>query len=191
MRYRTLSAFILFFAAAFTLVGCDRKESAPPKENEEAAAASEQVSTDDPLDVASTETPEGVTHHFFDAFFSGQDDEARSYLTTDAQTATQETFEAQASDTIRWNVTKVDRDGDNAYVFLKVSDLDDEGDMASEEMIFALRNEREKWRIAGFSAGDMIVNFEAKVIEAVGANSPDEAEPTRVSQKTETATMKK
>ena len=173
MRTRTFSVLALLLAALLAASGCGKKSQAP-EESQPASESAESTA----LDIRSDRTPEGVTNHFFGAFFSGKDSEAWSYLTEEAQQATKDSFEAQASDTIRWNVTKVDRDNSNAYVYINVSDLNDAGDVTSEELIFALRNEQDKWGVAGFSAGDMIVNFEEKVLETV-SNSEVSA---RVSQ---------
>ena len=173
MRTRTFSVLALFAAVVFLTCGCS-KEVQSPQEGESAAESGESAAHD----IRSDRTPEGVTNHFFGAFFSGKDSEAWSYLTQEAQQATKDSFEAQASDTIRWNVTKVDRDNSNAYVYINVSDLNDAGDVTSEELIFALRNESNQWGVAGFSAGDMIVNFEEKVLETVSVGET----PARVSQ---------
>lgn len=174
MYTRRFSLFTLLLAVSLMAAGCGQKSE--PQQEGQAPAAEQSASNS--LDIRSVETPEGVTNHFFGAFFSGKDTEAWSYLTPEAQKATQESFDAQASDTIRWDVTKVDRDDNSAYVFVNVSDLNDAGDVTSEELIFALRNQQNRWGVAGFSAGDMIVNFEEKVLETVDVNE----NPTRVSQ---------
>ena len=175
MRTRKLSTLAFLMTAVLLAGGCGKKAE-PTNEHTEPVPAEQSDST--ALDLRSDKTPEGVTNHFFGAFFSGKDSEAWAYLTQEAQQATKDSFEAQASDTIRWNITKVDRDNNNAYVYINVRDLNDSGDVTSEELIFALRNEASKWGVAGFSAGDMIVNFEEKVLETV--NSVET--PTRVSQ---------
>lgn len=181
MRTRTSSIFILLLAATLLPLGCQKAES--PKEDAQPAAETHESTA---LDIRSDKTPEGVTNHFFGAFFSGKDSEAWSYLTPEAQNATKDSFEAQASDTIRWNVTKVDRDNNNAYVYINVSDLNDAGEVTSEELIFALRSESNQWGVAGFSAGDMIVNFEEKVLETVSVGET----PARVSQNPNGASAK-
>lgn len=181
MRTSSFSILALLLAAAFLPLGCKKIE--PPKEESQPAA---EAADSTALNIRSDKTPEGVTNHFFGAFFSGKDNEAWSYLTPEAQNATKDSFEAQASDTIRWNVTKVDRDNNNAYVYINVSDLNDAGEVTSEELIFALRNESNQWGVAGFSAGDMIVNFEEKVLETVSVGEA----PTRVSQTPSSASAK-
>lgn len=180
---RTSSFSILAFLLAVALLPLGCKKAEPPKEESQPAAEAADSAA---LDIRSDKTPEGVTNHFFGAFFSGKDNEAWSYLTPEAQNATKDSFEAQASDTIRWNVTKVDRDNNNAYVYINVSDLNDAGEVTSEELIFALRNESNQWGVAGFSAGDMIVNFEEKVLETVSVSDT----PTRVSQTPGSASAK-
>ena len=181
MRTSSFSILALLLAAAFLPLGCKKAE--PPKEESQPAA---EAADSTALNIRSDKTPEGVTNHFFGAFFSGKDNEAWSYLTPEAQNATKDSFEAQASDTIRWNVTKVDRDNNNAYVYINVSDLNDAGEVTSEELIFALRNESNQWGVAGFSAGDMIVNLEEKVLETVSVGDA----PTRVSQTPSSASAK-
>ena len=181
MRTSSFSILALLLAAAFLPLGCKKAE--PPKEESQPAA---EAADSTALNIRSDKTPEGVTNHFFGAFFSGKDNEAWSYLTPEAQNATKDSFEAQASDTIRWNVTKVDRDNNNAYVYINVSDLNDAGEVTSEELIFALRNESNQWGVAGFSAGDMIVNFEEKVLATVSVGDA----PTRVSQTPSSASAK-
>ncbi len=181
MRTSSFSILALLLAAAFLPLGCKKAE--PPKEESQPAT---EAADSTALNIRSDKTPEGVTNHFFGAFFSGKDNEAWSYLTPEAQNATKDSFEAQASDTIRWNVTKVDRDNNNAYVYINVSDLNDAGEVTSEELIFALRNESNQWGVAGFSAGDMIVNFEEKVLETVSVGDA----PTRVSQTPSSASAK-
>ena len=181
MRTSSFSILAFLLAAAFLPLGCKKAE--PPKEESQPAA---EAADSTALNIRSDKTPEGVTNHFFGAFFSGKDNEAWSYLTPEAQNATKDSFEAQASDTIRWNVTKVDRDNNNAYVYINVSDLNDAGEVTSEELIFALRNESNQWGVAGFSAGDMIVNFEEKVLETVSVGDA----PTRVSQTPSSASAK-
>ena len=181
MRTSSFSILAFLLAAALLPLGCKKAE--PPKEESQPAA---EAADSTALNIRSDKTPEGVTNHFFGAFFSGKDNEAWSYLTPEAQNATKDSFEAQASDTIRWNVTKVDRDNNNAYVYINVSDLNDAGEVTSEELIFALRNESNQWGVAGFSAGDMIVNFEEKVLETVSVGEA----PTRVSQTPSSASAK-
>ncbi len=190
MRKDLLSVLILLMAMAMTTAGCCGKKdatSAPKEEN--APAGTDQTAVEaEELDVVSESTPEGVTNHFFDAFFSGMDEKAWNLLTPDAQEATRETFVAQASDTIKWNITRVKKDGENAYVYVNVSDLNEDGDVASEELIFALRKSAEDsgsanaWGVAGFSAGDLIVNFEEKVLEKLDSET---TEPARMSKNPE------
>ncbi|MDO5553044.1 MAG: hypothetical protein Q4G68_04730 [Planctomycetia bacterium] len=120
----------------------------------------------------SSSTPAGVTNEFFAAFFSGQDAEAFALLTPQAQEATQSSFSADASDTIRWTVGETEINDTTATVYVHVNDLNDEGNMASETLAFTLRNCEKQWRIAGFSTEGLLINFESQEITS---STPDMA----------------
>ncbi|MBQ3331873.1 MAG: hypothetical protein IKF77_01565 [Thermoguttaceae bacterium] len=170
---------LVVLAAAGCGGGAD-KDQTDTKANpaEEAAPADNAV-----LDTKSPTTPEGITDRFFSAFFSGRDQEAWGLLTEKAQNATKENFVAQASDTVGWEITKKSVEDGMAYVFVNVSDLTDTGDRATEELIFALRSDNGRWGVAGFSAGNLAVNFEETAVESYNAqNDLPAVEPERVSQ---------
>ena len=174
-----VSLLLLVVLAVAGCGGADKNE-ADTKANpaEEAAPDDNAV-----LDTKSPTTPEGITDRFFSAFFSGRDQEAWGLLTEKAQNATKENFVAQASDTVGWEITKKSVEDGMAYVFVNVSDLTDTGDRATEELIFALRSDNGRWGVAGFSAGNLAVNFEETAVESYNAqNDLPAAEPERVSQ---------
>lgn len=184
------TAGLALLASLFLFTGCGA-EKEPSAPSESATPNAEEPKTDAPaLDVESETTPEGVTQHFFAAFFSGQDEAAWELLTVKAQDATRENFSAQASDTIEWKVKSKKIENGIAYVFVEVSDLNDEGERAKEELTFALRNDSKRWGVAGFSAGELAVDFEAKMIgsldengsENVGGENVGDSELNRVSQ---------
>lgn len=181
MLNRSAFGFALLIAALI-FSGCSKPIDQPAAPAAPAAPADQPASeagegATTSLNIESETTPEGVTQRFFAAFFSGQDEAAWSLLTAKAQEATRENFSAQASDTIEWKVMNKKLENGIAYVFVEVSDLNDEGDRAKEELIFALRNDDQRWGVAGFSAGELAVDFESKEI-----GSLDEPEPERVSQ---------
>lgn len=180
MKVKIVLVF-LCVSALISFIGCGAADNKSVSPNE----ATEGTGTDSSatLDIQSKETPEGVADRFFTAFFSGQDEEARALLTVQAQEATRESFMTQASDTIRWNIVKKSQAESSAFVFIDVNDLNDEGKMEKEEMIFVLKNQDGRWGVAGFSAGDLAINYEETPNETVGqSNTEMSAEPQRVGQ---------
>ena len=177
----------LLLTVVLVVAGCggaDKSDTGAGNDGTPAKPAEESGSADDTaLDTKSSTTPEGITDRFFSAFFSGRDQEAWELLTEKAQSATKENFAAQASDTVGWEITKKSVEDGMAYVFVNVSDLTDTGDRATEELIFALRSDNGRWGVAGFSAGNLAVNFEETAVESYSAqNDTPEAAPERVSQ---------
>ena len=116
-----------------------RQESQPTNEHTEPVPAEQSDST--ALDLRSDKTPRRNESLLWRILLR-KDSEAWAYLTQEAQQATKDSFEAQASDTIRWNITKVDRDNNNAYVYINVSDLNDSGDVTSGADLRAQRSEQ-------------------------------------------------
>ncbi|MDO4588041.1 MAG: hypothetical protein Q4C95_12230 [Planctomycetia bacterium] len=163
------------------MIGCGNKKEEPAKpetatpsqDNKEAASSTNDSASYD------ANSPEGVTNQFFEAFFTGNDSAAFALLTPKAQEVTQETFSAEASDTIKWKVTKKRIENGIASVVIDVEDLNDQGEYAKEELVFALKNCQDNWRVAGFTAGNLIVNFEQKLADA--SDDSQEA-PVRVGQ---------
>ena len=173
--YRSLLALWSVAMGVVVFSGCgggnqsssDAPSTGQPAATETTGAAGEESKS---LDTSSASTPEGVTNLFFQAFFSGQDKKAWSLLTEKAQIATKENFIAQASDTVDWNITRKSLENDMAYIFVDVSDLTESGDRSTEELVFALRQDGNRWGVAGFSAGNLAVNFEETAVESLSAD---------------------
>lgn len=143
-------------APATAPTGTDKAPATPAADQEKKDAKAPQVK----LDINSPATPEGVTHRFFKAFFGGDDATAYSLLTQKAQVATKEKFAAMASDTIKWEVKGVEMNKEAAAVTVKVQDLNEEGKVTTEELVFALRHQEQNWRVAGFFTNGFAVNYE-------------------------------
>lgn len=162
----------------FTFSGCGGGASenggAP---NADAPAASESGSdggvdgengTTAPLNVDDPNAPEGVVEAFFRSFFNGDDEAAFALLTSKAQEATREQFSAQASDTIKWKATKKETlDDGRVCVYVDVEDYAETGEIQVEELTFFLSDADGAWRVAGFSVGELAINFEERQISAV------------------------
>ncbi len=175
---------ILWSAAlgfCFALSGCGGSGESVDATNPGAAATSESApnetaapSTDEgePLNVDDPESPEGVVDAFFRSFFKGDDDGAFALLTSKAQEATREQFAAQASDTIKWKATKktVGENG-RVRVCVDVEDYTEAGEIQTEELTFALSDADGAWRVAGFSVGDLAINFEERQIAEVAQDA--------------------
>lgn len=154
------------------LIGCGKKtDEAVPADD---LAQTTDVALGEPQSEAS---PEGVIDRFLSTFFSGKDKEARSLLTPKAQDATGEYFPAITSDTVTWEITKKTVNGDIAYLFVNVSDLTDMGDRSQEELIFVLRRNDNRWGVAGFSAGELAVDYEQTVVETYSESESADRSP--------------
>lgn len=184
--------FLLLGLSVWT--GCGQKPQETPAETPSApssdanSADSNDVSR---LDLKSETSPEGVMDRFLATFFSGKDSEAWALLTPKAQNATENSFTAMASDTVKWNITKKTIAGDLAYIFVNVSDLTETGDRSNEELIFVLRCTQSRWGVAGFNAGKMAVDYEQTAVETYeapetgaveSAELPDAGKPKQIAQ---------
>ncbi|MBR2004419.1 MAG: hypothetical protein IJ991_09610 [Thermoguttaceae bacterium] len=158
----------------FALTGCGGSstesdaatDSNVPSATESDASADGAETTS--LNVEDPESPEGVVYAFFRAFFKGDDDGAFALLTSKAQEATREQFAAQASDTIKWKATKkAALDDGRVCVYVDVEDYTETGEIQVEELSFALSDADGAWRVAGFSVGDLAINFEERQIDSV------------------------
>ncbi len=156
----------------FALTGCGGSAtdgdaatgSNVPAATESDAAGGETA----PLNVEDSESPEGVVDAFFRSFFKGDDDGAFALLTSKAQEATREQFSAQASDTIKWKATKkASLDDGRVCVYVDVEDYTETGEIQVEELTFVLSDADGAWRVAGFSVGELAINFEERQINAV------------------------
>lgn len=131
---------------------------------------------DTPLDVDNPKTPEGVVNSFFKTFFSGDDDGAFALLTSRAQEAKRDQFSAQESDTVRWRITKKMKPiQGRVLVFVDVEDYTDSGSIQLDELTFVLTNVDAAWRIAGFSVGELAINFEEEFQEVIVENDEPNA----------------
>ncbi len=173
---------------SLALSGCggkgDADANAPtapnaPAATEESAsdpAATEENATsqaEETLNFDDAESPESVVDAFFQTFFKGDDDGAFALLTSKARQATAENFSAQASDTIKWTVTrKTAEENGRVFVYVDVEDYTDAGEIQTEELTFALTDADSAWRVAGFSVGGVAINFEDRQINAVAQENP-------------------
>lgn len=123
------------------------------------------------LNIESKATPEGVTHHFFKAFFSGDDKSAFALLTKKAQAVTRDNFSAQASDTIKWKIRKATGEGDQRQIHVDVEDLNEEGNASREELVFAVKKIDNTWGVSGFSTNGLCVDFEESKTASVPAST--------------------
>jgi len=178
----------LFLSLGLILTGCGKKTcdsgtapDAVPAQNAVPDAVVPEESKPD-LNIEDSTSPEGVTENFLKSFFSGDDENSFALLTTKAQLATQDTFTAEASDTIKWEITKKTlTDNGIAYVFVSVEDLTEAGETETEELVFALTNVENRWGVAGFSAGGLAINFENCAVDSLVETSSD-SNPVQVGQ---------
>ncbi|MCF0234212.1 MAG: hypothetical protein HUK22_04450, partial [Thermoguttaceae bacterium] len=111
----------------------------------------------------------------FKAFFQGDDEGAFALLTRKAQDAAAEDFVAAANDAVKWNIVrKTAPQNDRVFVFVEVQDYDENGAVQTEELTFELRDDDSHWRVAGFSVGDVAIDYENKRIDSVaqGGDAP-------------------
>lgn len=167
--------FALTLAALLPLTGCGGgvENAEVPVGNNEVVetvdeAEAEEVEfpevDDAPLDSENPDTPEGVVNQFFKTFFSGDDDGAFALLTSRAQQAKRQRFNAQESDTVRWRITKKMKPvRGRVLVLVEVEDYTESGAIQMDELTFILTNDDVQWRIAGFSVGDLAINFEERL----------------------------
>lgn len=163
--------FVLGLAFALPFSGCKERNEAPAPSEKSAESTEESVAVaagaevpeidDTPLDVDNPNTPEGVVNEFFKTFFSGDDDGAFALLTSRAQNAKRDNFLAQESDTVRWRITKKMKPiRGRVLVLVDVEDYTDAGAIQLDELTFVLTNDDVAWRIAGFSVGELAIDFE-------------------------------
>lgn len=151
-------------------------DAAPETTDENATSQAEE-----PLNFNDAESPESVVDTFFQTFFKGDDDGAFALLTSKAQKATAENFSAQASDTIKWTVTRrTAEENGRVFVYVDVEDYTDAGEIQTEELTFALTDADDAWRVAGFSVGGVAINFEDRQIAVAQENPEPRAAETSV-----------
>ncbi|MBR0226189.1 MAG: hypothetical protein IJL92_09050 [Thermoguttaceae bacterium] len=187
MRRIVAMSMMLTAALAFA-AGCGSHcEKSGAKVDEATQATPEGVpekleQDNEPLDVESDETPEGVVNGFFRTFFRGDSDGAFALLTKRAQEAQSENFLAQSSNTIRWRViekTKPTSHG-RVYVWVEVEDYAESGEVQRDLLTFVTSDDEGEWRVAGFNVGEVAVDFEESVIVAQEAPVAPEVERTAI-----------
>lgn len=164
-------AFLSLLAGCNGQKGGDAAPVAAPsatQETDESNSAAKPEVDETPLDVENPNTPEGVVNEFFKTFFSGDDAGAFALLTSRAQEAKRDQFSAQESATVRWTITKKMKPvRGRVLVFVAVEDYTESGAIQMDELTFVLTNDDYAWRIAGFSVGDLTVNFEGPSQETI------------------------
>ena len=176
--------FVFSFALALALSGCGGNggDAASPAEG---AASASGGQTPDSTESSAPETPEGVVNAFFKTFFSGDDDGAFALLTSRAQEAKRNQFLAQESDTVRWRITKKMKPiRGRVLVLVDVEDYTDSGAIQMDELTFILTNDDYAWRIAGFSVGDLAINFEESLYESYVSDELKDAPQEKRSEET-------
>lgn len=184
---RIIALSVALVATLAFAAGCgDCGKKTEPTESTETRDAGETfdkeslVYDDEPLDVESRETPEGVVNRFFRTFFRGDAEGAFSLLSEKAREAQSENFAAQASDTIRWRVVEKSKPTSRGrvYVWVEVEDYAESGEIQRDALAFAMTNDSGNWRVSGFNVGDVVVDFEESVI--VAQETPDAPEPEQM-----------
>ncbi len=136
--------------AILTTLGCSQPgESGAPA----ASNTPNQTGESQPSDLG--ETPDKAVAQFLEAVRSGNDDTAAALLTPLAQQKTAEEGLAVAPPgrpTAKFTVGKfefVTANKDGAHVLSNWSDVDENGQVRSDEIIWVLRKEAAGWRIVG------------------------------------------
>lgn len=162
MRWLAVSA-VLAVAAA----GCGKSSGTggAAKEGETTASSSAAALSDGKLD-----GPAAAGAEFLEALRTGNDEKASKMLSATAREKTaslNRNVTPPASDTARFSVGKVDYvDDDGARVACTWTDIDEEGQPMTDQLILVLRREQDGWRVAGLAAevfaGEppLVLNFE-------------------------------
>lgn len=163
MLRNALMLFFLLIPMFYTGCGkqADQKISHTTTSSEDPRFINENASADPNLKIDSSESAEGITNQFFKSFFGGDDKTAFALLTPKAQETTRNTFTASANDTIKWKIMKKIEENDHARVYVNVHDLNEDGSISKEELVFTLGKNDQRWGVAGFTAGDLNVSFES------------------------------
>ena len=118
---------------------------------------------------AGDDGPAATTTAFLEAVRTGDDKKAASLLTPPAQKKTSEQEMVVAppgSDTAAFQVGEVDYVDQGAHVASDWTDVDAEGRMHTDRIVWILRHESEGWRIAGMATKvfpdrpPVVLNFE-------------------------------
>ena len=163
------SIFVLApFAAAFVsvslLIGCGgpKEEKAPSGEQEPTQGEQEKTTK--------TDGPAAAVHKFLEAARTGNDKAATAMLTKLARQSLEKlgrSMSPRASDTARFEIAEVQMVAeDGARVCCVWTDLDENNQEKSYEMVWMARKEEEGWRIAGMATEvfenepPLVLNFE-------------------------------
>jgi hypothetical protein len=145
----------------FVLAGCN--QSSEPTATHQAGHAGQ---------ASAGGTPDQAVYDFLEAVRTGNDQKAGEML---SPLARQKTAEKQmvvappGSPTAKFTVGKVKYkpdDNDGAYVSCTWSDVDDQGNARSDEIVWGVRQEPEGWRIVGMvlqvlpNEEPLVLNFE-------------------------------
>lgn len=162
MRRPTFAASALLIAVTFALAGCG--QSTPPSPT---AGGAQTAKGDQSI---SAQHAAQAVRDFLDAVRAGNDEKAASMLTPLARQKTSETSRAvapPASDTAKYTVGEVEMIGpDAAHVASEWIDLDEQGQTATEVILWIVHKCDEGWRIAGMAAkpfpdqDPLVLNFE-------------------------------
>ena len=146
------------------------------------ATQEDSEDVDGEIDVENAESPEGVVDAFFKAFFEGDRQGAFALLSKKARDSQRDQFAAEQSSTIRWQVAaKTPGRAGRVYVTVDVEDYTEEGDVITDSLTFETTRDDGAWRVAGFSVGDLTVDFEESSMYVHTKNRPN-AEPIRVAR---------
>lgn len=158
-------------------VGCGGPAGGPPvadaANSAESSAPTDAAADTDASEDESVAGPEATVSAFLTAIKSGDQDTANAMLTTLARekTAEQEMGLAPTeSDTAEFEIGEVEfpaeGNGRLAHVASKWTDIGEDGQPVTDEILWALRREKEGWRIGGMAtyvfAGEapVVLDFE-------------------------------
>ena len=143
-----------------TLAGCGQK----------ANTGTETATTSGTTKTIAKDGPGGAVHDFLEAVRTGNDAKAATMLTPVARAKTAELHMVVAppgSPTAKFEVTEVEMVAeDGAHVASTWSDVDEDGNRHSDQILWILRKESEGWRVAGMATKifedelPIILNFE-------------------------------
>jgi len=165
-----LSHWLSLSALLAGLVGCGHSEKSPTSAAAAPVAAIGAAAGGTTAAGPQTPTPKAAVSEFLQAFKLGNDEKASLMLTPLARKMVAQQHLAVAprgSDTAKFEVGRVEKLGDDgARVYTTLTDVGDNGQPQSDEIIWMVRHVDEGWRIAGVAApvfkGEppLLLNFE-------------------------------
>ena len=158
MRYRCWMLSLAFLAVG--VWGCGNPDPAgetPTPEGGETRSGEDPVAGESgPGDSADTSHPAAAVSFFLDSLRKGDDEAVMAMYTRQArEQATQlnQHFAPKGSDTAQFEVGEVERLAeDGARVHTRWTDLNQDGQPHTDEILWMVRREPEGWRIAGMGA---------------------------------------